>query len=203
MAPSWAPAGSDDSDSETGPVLDDRPGFGGASEAQRRDKIVSLVDARPQTPYTVGELTVALAEWFEFETDGMVPTDEEIHSILFDFDLPQLEATNRIVFDRETGRVFSVDAADALVSSDARATGDSAEDSHSGPTTVRTSDTATKSTDKREVPAQRVAELGILLFGVAGVALAGSNVAPFDTSAALVPAVVVVLFFGYRALDRR
>ena len=202
MAPPTAPAGSDDSDRDSGPVFDDRPGLGGVSETQRRDQIVSLVDARPQTPYTIGELTVSLAEWFDRETDGMVPTDEEIHSVLFDFDLPRLEDANRLVFDRETGRVFSVDAADALISSAASETEATTGETPAGPPTPRQSDTAATEEDGREVSAQRVVELGILLVGVAGVALTASNVSPFDTSFSLVPAVVVVLFFGYRTLTR-
>lgn len=204
MVPPWSPTGSDDLEEGSGPRLDDRPDLGGVSEPLRRDTIVSIVDERPQTPVTIGELTTALSEWFEEETDGMVPTDEEIHSVLYDFDLPHLDSAGRLEFERETGQVFSSRAADALTADE---TDDATADSGARrPTfaTERTDDsrTAMRSIGDGEVSGERAVELGVLLFGVAGVALAVSSLNPFGTSTSLIPAALVVLFFGRRALAR-
>lgn len=201
MGPSWAPSGADDTNEQSGPSLDDRPGFGGTSETRRRDMIVSLVDGRPHKPYTIGELTVALSEWFEDETDGMVPTDEEIHSTLYDFDLPRLDAANRVVFERETGRVFSVDADETTRTS--LTTGRTDDGTTPGQPAGDHGDTHGQTIEGSNVPAERVVELGVVLLGVAGVALAASTVSPFDPAYALVPATAVVLFFGYRTVTRR
>ncbi|QOS13871.1 uncharacterized protein HfgLR_23430 (plasmid) [Haloferax gibbonsii] len=199
MAPSWAPGGPDDTGEQPGPSLDDRPGLGGVTESRRRDTIVSLVNERSETPYTVGELTVALSEWFQDETDGMVPTDEEIHSVLFDFDLPRLDADGRLVFHRETGRVFSPthDGAHATRASselNAGSTVDNAGDTNRGSVAPEPTD------DRVMVSRKRLVNVAVILVGVAGVAVTASSVSPLDTSFALVPAALVVLFFGYRAL---
>ncbi|AKU09779.1 hypothetical protein [Haloferax gibbonsii] len=199
MAPSWAPGGPDDTGEQPGPSLDDRPGLGGVTESRRRDTIVSLVNERSETPYTVGELTVALSEWFQDETDGMVPTDEEIHSVLFDFDLPRLDADGRLVFHRETGRVFSPthDGAHATRASselNAGSTDDNAGDTNRGSVAPEPTD------DRVTVSRKRLVNVAVILVGVAGVAVTASSVSPLDTSFALVPAALVVLFFGYRAL---
>ncbi|WP_042664341.1 hypothetical protein [Haloferax sp. ATB1] len=199
MAPAWAPGGPDDTGEESGPSLDDRPGLGGVTESRRRDTIVSLVNERSETPYTVGELTVALSEWFQDETDGMVPTDEEIHSVLFDFDLPRLDDDGRLVFHRETGRVFSPthEATHATRTSTEIEPGSTLDNARG---TDRGS-VATESTDDRvTVSRKRLVNVGVILVGVAGVAVTASSVSPLDTSFALVPAALVVLFFGYRAL---
>lgn len=199
MVPPWSPTGSDDLEEGSGPTLDDRPGLGGVSEPRRRDTIVSIVDERPQAPVTIGELTAALSEWFEEETDGMVPTDEEIHSVLYDFDLPRLESAGRLEFDRETGQVFSSRAdvltADETADGGTRRSPPATDQTDGGRATIR-------SIEGGEIPAERAVELGVLLFGVAGVALAVSDLNPLGTSASLVPAALVVLFFGYRALTR-
>jgi hypothetical protein len=94
----------------TGPTLDDRPGFGGVSETDRRAQVVSLVAARPERPYTVGELAARMQTWFEERNDGMTPTEEEIHGTLYDFDLPALEREGKLVFERSTGRVYAPEA---------------------------------------------------------------------------------------------
>jgi len=204
MVPPWSPTGSDDLDAGSGPTLDDRPGLGGVPEPRRRETIVSIVDERPQTPTTIGELTAVLSGWFEEETDGMAPTDEEIHSVLYDFDLPRLDSAGRLDFDQETGQVFSSRAGDALTGDEI---GDAAADSgtrRSASTAARTDDgrETTRSIEGGEIPAERAVELGVLLLGVAGVALAVSSLNPFGTATSLVPAALVVLFFGYRALPR-
>lgn len=196
MPPTWAPSGPDEPGADAGPSLDDRPGLGGVSETRRRDAIAALVTDRPETPYTVGELTVALSEWFQDETDGMVPTDEELHSVLYDFDLPRLDAADRLVFDRESGRVYAPDfeeefAGDAV--DETAATGRS-DRSHSGESTPPEGESV-------DVSKTRIQNLAVLLVGVAGVAVGASSVNPLDTSFALVPAAFVVLFFGYRALS--
>jgi len=213
MVPPWSPTGSDDLEARSGPTLDDRPDLGGVSEPRRRETIVSIVDERPQTPTTIGELTAVLSGWFEEETDGMAPTDEEIHSVLYDFDLPRLDSAGRLEFDQETGQVFSSRAGDAGFSSRAgdALTGDEIGDAAADSGTRRSASTAARTDDGREttrsieggeIPAERAVELGVLLLGVAGVALAVSSLNPFGTATSLVPAALVVLFFGYRALPR-
>lgn len=191
----WSPTGSDNLDARSGPTLDDRPGLGGVPEPRRRETIVSIVNERPQTPTTIGELTTALSGWFEEETDGMVPTDEEIHSVLYDFDLPRLDSAGRLEFDQETGQVFSSRAGDAGADSGMRRPTSAA---------ARTDDARTRirSIEDGEISVERAVELGVLLFGVAGVALAVSSLNPFGTATSLIPAALVVLFFGYRALTR-
>jgi hypothetical protein len=200
MVPPWSSTDSDDLEAGSGPTLDDRPGLGDVPEPRRRETIVSIVDERPQTPVTIGELTAVLSGWFEEETDGMVPTDEEIHSVLYDFDLPRLDSAGRLEFDRETGQVFSSRAAAALTADE---TGDG-ETRRSAPATDRTDGgrATIRSIEGGEISAERAVELGVLLLGVAGVALAVSDLNPFGTSASLAPAALVVLFFGYRALTR-
>lgn len=197
MAPSWGTSGPDDEDA--GPTLADRPGLGGVTETRRRSAIVSLVNNRPQSPYTIGELTVELAAWFRDETDGMVPTDEEIHSILYDFDLPHLDSTNQVVFDRGTGRVCSANASDGT----AAKTFD-----EEPPETKCTTETATNwdgnpetgvtDTGRVQLPEKQLVNLGVLLFGVMCIAITASRTSPSDTTYTLVPVVLVVCFFGYR-----
>ncbi|WP_255516615.1 hypothetical protein [Haloferax sp. KTX1] len=198
MAPSWAPTGPDDAGEDTGPTLDDRPGLGGVSETRRRNTVVSLVNERSETPYTVGELTVALSAWFQDETDGMVPTDEEIHSVLYDFDLPQLDDDGRVVFERETGRVFSPSNDGAhTVHRSARGGSDSTV-GDAGESAVGSASESTR--DRVTVSRTQVVNIAVVLLGVAGVAVTASSVSPLGTAYALVPAAVVVLFFVYRAL---
>nr|WP_089781278.1 hypothetical protein [Haloferax massiliensis] len=157
------------------------------------------MNERSETPYTVGELTVALSAWFQDETDGMVPTDEEIHSVLYDFDLPQLDDDGRVVFDRETGRVFSPSNDGAhTVHRSARGGPDSTV-GDAGESVVGSA--ASESTrDRVTVSRTQVVNIAVVLLGVAGVAVTASSVSPLGTAYALVPAVVVVLFFVYRAL---
>jgi hypothetical protein len=204
MGPPWAPTGSDDPEKGSGPTLADRPGLGGVSELRRRNTIVSIVDERPKTPITIGELTVVLSGWFEEETDGMVPTEGEIHSVLSDFDLPHLDSVDRLDFDQETGQVFSSRAADALTGDETGEVAVNGGTHWPTSTTARTGDgrTTRQSNGGGDVSADRTVELGVLLVGVAGVALTVSTLNPFDASTSLIPAALIVLFFGYRALTR-
>ncbi|WP_396613811.1 hypothetical protein ACH9L7_18215 (plasmid) [Haloferax sp. S1W] len=204
MVPPWAPTGPGDNDGRSGPSLDDRPGLGGVSETHRREAIVSFVDECPDRPYTIGELTVALSEWFQDETEGMVPTNEEIHSVLYNFDLPRLEAANRLSFDRETGRIFSSQSSETVVSDHTDSTPNRAT-THREKSSGRARNARTVDLDLQNVnvPAGRIVELVVLLFGVAAVAIAVSTTDLFGVRAALVPAGLVVLFFVYWGYTRR
>ncbi|WP_081927220.1 DUF7344 domain-containing protein [Halobellus rufus] len=170
------------------------PGFGGVSESDRREEIVSLVDERPTTPYTVGELTVELSEWFHAETDGMVPTDEEIHSTLYDFDLPALDNSGRIVFDEATGRVYATDyeAARRSMSPDSGP-------EHGASVGDGSSDATALTGERVTVSKRLLTDLAVLVVGLLGVAVAASDLLPVGTSTALVPAGLVVLYFISRA----
>ncbi|MFC5367581.1 DUF7344 domain-containing protein [Salinirubrum litoreum] len=89
----------------SGRTLDDRPGFGGVSEADRRARIVSLVTERTGREHTVGDLAAAMVAWLDESNDGMTPTETEVHETLYEVDLPALERQGKLVFDPETGRV--------------------------------------------------------------------------------------------------
>ncbi|AFK21275.1 hypothetical protein E6P09_17085 (plasmid) [Haloferax mediterranei ATCC 33500] len=199
MAPSWGPSGPGDTGEDAGPTLDDRPGLGGVTETRRRNTIVSLVNNRHQSPYTIGELTVDLAAWFRDETDGMVPTDEEIHSILYDFDLPHLDSTNQVVFDRETGCVCSMNTSDRTAgktfdeeTAETKCTTETATNGDGG------SEVDILNTERVQLSVKQLVNFSVLLFGVMCTAITASSSSPFDTPCTLVPAVLVVCFFGYR-----
>ncbi|WP_336023422.1 DUF7344 domain-containing protein [Halobellus salinisoli] len=193
MSPTRSPSDSDDTETGATPELAVVPGFGGVSESDRRDEVVSLVDERPTTAYTVGELTVQLSEWFHAETDGMVPTDEEIHSTLYDFDLPALDASGRVVFDEATGRVYATD----YESTRRSVPPDS--DRRPGTSVGGSSSDATASTKERvTVSKSLLTNLAVLVVGLLGVAVAASDLIPFGTSMALVPTGLVVLYFFIR-----
>jgi hypothetical protein len=193
MDRSW---GTNDPDNaaDAEPASNDRPWFGGVPESRRREAIVSLVEATDgTTPYTVGELTVTLSEWFRERTDGGVPTDEEIHSVLYDFDLPRLDADGRLVFDRETGRVFATDTARSR-----------------GRSVVPRGIAGDFALGRALRPANRESErpgggavsLGVLFVAAAGVVASAVGVGPLTPSYVLVPPAVVVLFFAYRSIRR-
>jgi hypothetical protein len=179
MQPSSGP---DENEGRTpaGPTLDDRPGFGGVSETDRRAHLASLVAARSGRPYTVGELAAAMQTWFEDHNDGMTPTEEEIHGALYDFDLPALEREGRLVFERSTGRVYAPEARGQPGTD----TGDAppAEDAPSGPSAVGSA----------------------LLVGATGlgVGAAATGLGPLQPSHAVVPAGALVVSVAFRWLRR-
>lgn len=107
----------------SGRTLDDRPGFGGVSEADRRERIVSLVTERPGREHTVGELAGAMATWLDESADGMTPTETEVHETLYEIDLPALDRQGKLVFEPSTGRV-TVPAGDRRVVGDDEADGE-------------------------------------------------------------------------------
>ncbi|ELZ98094.1 hypothetical protein C440_02563 [Haloferax mucosum ATCC BAA-1512] len=184
-------------------MLDDRPRLGGVTEARRRNTIVSLVNDRPRSRYTIGELAVELAAWFRAETDGVVPTDEEIHRTLYDFDLPYLDAAGEIVYDPATGVIQPINGDDPSREAfeggpprlDRRPEAVKARKRHTEPNGATTS---TPDTSTGELPATGLLNVAVVCLGIAGLVIGAFGPGPADRVHAFGPVALVVCFFGYR-----